>query len=101
MDIQIKDADRAQARRNAEKSTTSLTTQSLPNWTRKVLSPSYISNSRRRGSASSDTVPFAVELHRASADGEVSGRLELLHERCRARSQPELPAFRDGLVRMR
>jgi len=44
MDIQIKDADRAQARRNAEKSTTSLTTQSLPNWTRKVLSPSYISN---------------------------------------------------------
>ncbi len=30
---------------------------------------------RRRGSAASDALPRAVELHRASADGEVSRRL--------------------------
>src|SRR5215472_3948617 len=52
-------------------------------------------------SASGCTFPVAVELHRAAAEGEVGGRLELLHERCRARARPELAAFGDGLVRMR
>src|SRR5215472_676870 len=54
-----------------------------------------------RCSASSGAFPVAVELHRAAAEGEVGGRLELLHERCRARARPELAAFGDGLVRMR
>ena len=56
---------------------------------------------QRRGSAAGNALAFAVELHRAPADGEVSGRLELLDERRRARSRPQLSAFRHGLVRMR
>src|SRR3974377_328459 len=41
-------------------------------------------------SASRGASPSAVELHRAATEGEVGGRLELLHERRRARSRPEL-----------
>src|SRR5215813_8656218 len=52
-------------------------------------------------SAAGNALAFAVELHRALADGEVSGRLELLGERRRARSRPQLSAFRHGLIRMR
>ena len=52
-------------------------------------------------SAAGHALAFAVELHRAPADGEVSGRLELLDERRRSRSRPQLSAFRYWLVRMR
>ena len=56
---------------------------------------------RRRGSASSDALPFAVELHRASADGKMRGALELLDERRGARSRPQFSAFRHGFIRVR
>src|SRR5262249_11447723 len=54
-----------------------------------------------RGSAPRGALSPAVEFHGAAAQGEVGGRLELLHERRRARRGPQLAALGDGLVRMR
>src|SRR4051812_27184627 len=40
------------------------------------------------GSTSRDALALAVELHHTSAEGEVTGGLQLLQERRRARSRP-------------
>src|SRR5205823_2981931 len=52
-------------------------------------------------SAAGDALAFAVEFHRALADCEVDGRLDLLHERRRLGVWLKLSAFRRGLVHMR
>src|SRR5215468_9482074 len=52
-------------------------------------------------SATGDALAFAVEFHRALADREVGGRLNLLYDCRRLGICPQLAVFRRGLVHVR